>query len=123
MIAEFNIYQAESKGKEPDVNYLSSLSYQALPVLLKYQLTKHPDTFNNPEITYYNNGSYSQQRIFNKLVDFSINENSYGWQSYNMARCQTYDEIVPLLDKYSHLLQIHPISNLKIYSKYRNLNF
>jgi hypothetical protein len=76
MIAEFNIYQAESKGKEPDVNYLSSLSYQALPVLLKYQLTKHPDTFNNPEITYYNNGSYSQQRIFNKLVDFSINENS-----------------------------------------------
>lgn len=123
MIAEFNIYQAESKGKEPDVNYLSSLSYQALPVLLKYQLTKQPNTFTNPAITYYNNGTYSQQKLFNKLVDFSINENSYGWQSYNVARCKTYDEIVPLLDKNSHLLQIHPISNLKIYAKYRNLNF
>lgn len=123
MIAEFNIYQAESKGKEPDINYLSSLSYQALPVLLKYQLTKQPDTFSNPAITYYNNGTFSQQKLFNKLVDFSINENSYSWQSYNVARCKTYDEIVPLLDKYSHLLQIHPISNLKIYAKYRNLNF
>lgn len=123
MIAEFNIYQAETKGKEPDVNYLSSLSYQALPALLKYQLTKHPDTFTNAEVTYYNNGTYSQRILFNNLIKFSNNEQNYTWQSYNLTRCETYDEIVQLLDKHSNLLQIHPISNLKIYAKYRNLNF
>jgi len=123
MIAEFNIYQAQSKGREPDVMYLSSLSYQALPTLLKYQFNKHPETFNNPQITYYGNGIYSSQLIYNKLYNLANKEGNYTWQSYNLARCNGYDEIIPLLEKHTNLLQQYPISFYKIYSKYRNLNF
>jgi hypothetical protein len=123
MIAEFNIYQAESKGKEPHVNYLSSLSYQALPVLLKYEFEKHPEMFNYPTGTYFYDANYSEKIIYNKLRNLVNNEGNYTWQSYNLARCKGYDEITLLLTKHTNLLQAYPFSFFKIYSNYRNLNF
>jgi uncharacterized protein (UPF0333 family) len=123
MIAEFNIYQAQTKGKEPDLIYLASLSYQAFPSLLKYQFDKNPESFTSPQINYYNNGNYAQHMLYNKLVKFAQDENNFDWQTYNLSRCKAYDEMVYLLNKHTLFLQEYPISNLKIYSTYRNLNF
>lgn len=123
MIAEFNIYQAQSKGKEPDINYLSSLSYQALPIMLKYQFEKHPEMFNYTVGTYFYDGNYSQKLIYNKLRNLLNKEGNYTWQSYNLARCNGYDEITFLLTKHTNLLPEYPISFFKIYSTYRNINF
>lgn len=107
MIAEFNIYQAQSKGKEPDGAYLWSLSYQAYSALVNYEISKYGKDYMN----YY----YPKQ----KLISLANNEGKYTWQSYNMARCNGYDEIA----KHTNLLHEYPISLFKIYSTYRNLNF
>jgi hypothetical protein len=111
MIAGFNIYQAQSKGKEPDVAYLWSLSYQAYPALINYEISKYGKDYMN----YY----YPKQ----KLISLANKEDKYTWQSYNLARCNGYDEITPLLEKHTNLLHEYPISLFKIYSTHRNLNF
>jgi hypothetical protein len=107
MITEFNIYQAQSKGKEPDVAYLWSLSYQAYPALINYEISKYGKDYMN----YY----YPKQ----KLIYLANKEENYTWQSYNMARCNGYDEIA----KHTNLLHEYPISLFKIYYTHRNLNF
>ncbi|MEI7979253.1 MAG: DUF4173 domain-containing protein [Bacteroidota bacterium] len=107
MITEFNIYQAQSKGKEPDVAYLWSLSYQAYPALINYEISKYGKDYMN----YY----YPKQ----KLIYLANKEDKYTWQSYNLARCNGYDEIA----KHPQLLDSYPQSLFKIYSTHRNLNF
>ena len=107
MITEFNIYQAQSKGKEPDVAYFWSLSYQAYPALINYEISKYGKDYMN----YY----YPKQ----KLISLANKEDKYTWQSHNMARCNGYDEIA----KHTNLLHEYPISLFKIYSTHRNLNF
>lgn len=124
-IAEFNITQAENKQKAPDLDYLYSLSYQALPSILNYEFSPkrqgNLEEFGKKFYKYRNNVNKPTQLLLN-LNYLLQNEAGYTWQSYNIERCKGYDELEKCLAKVPFLQHSPLNTQIKILSTYRNLN-
>jgi hypothetical protein len=118
IIAEKNIEQAISKNRLPDMTYLYNLSYQAYPCLVAFQMDYHLVKKQN----YYTLDTVNSSHLMiEKLILFNEQNKEYGWQSYNLARCNAYDNIAKSLGQKSNLLQIPAIGVIKSYSENRNL--
>ncbi len=101
LITRFNI----EKSKQVDVNYLVSLSYKNLPILLSHKfnetdlISKDIERFDYR--TYpYNNYMYSSYNYYNnlhrKLYEFLENYNELDWQSFNYSKWQVVKQIMDL---------------------------
>jgi len=125
-IAEFNITQAIYKYKKPDLDYLYSLSYQALPTILNYEFKKE----NQGNLEEFGRKFYINQIIgvrpcrmllnINGIIHF---EENYTWQSYNLARCKGYDELEKCIAKVPFLQHSTLSNQVKLLATYRNLNW
>lgn len=125
-IAEFNIAQAAYKHKKPDLDYLYSLSYQALPTILNYEFKRENqgnlEEFGRKFYTTNYNGTKPSKLLLNlnSILQF---EEHYTWQSYNLQRCNGYDELDKCLAKVPFLQHSTLSNQLKLLATYRNLNW
>ncbi len=125
-IAEFNIAQAEHKHNAPDLDYLYSLSYQALPTILNYEFdTKRQGNLAEFGKKFYietHNGIKPSKLLLNLNYILQVEEH-YTWQSYNRERCEGYDQLDKNLDKVPFLHHSTLSNQIKLLSTYRNLNW
>ncbi|MFZ4796524.1 MAG: DUF4173 domain-containing protein [Bacteroidia bacterium] len=125
-IAEFNIEQATFQHKKPDLDYLYSLSYQALPTILNYEFSKE-NQGNLEEFgkKFYENRNdvIKPSKLLLNLNSILLNEDHYTWQSYNFQRCNGYDELDKCLAKVPFLQNSTLSNQVKILATNRNLNW
>lgn len=120
-IASYNIKQAVAKNRIPDLDYLYSLSYQAYPLVFKYdydRMAKTKSLINSKDKTGIKmipgEGMIKLSRLLRE-------EDKYTWQSYNIARCNMYDELSILFKPDYKNESFKDFLRLQTYAACRNL--
>lgn len=131
MLTNFNIRQAEQKNRPLDVLYLTYLSEQNIPQLLRLNDTIKTgtidETSNDRSMIYENNaGSYKPQLHY-KLYNFLDEMQKHEWQSYCVQKTSIYNEIESMSNditeinlQHNYKESLHPLASLK---HIKTLNF
>jgi Leucine-rich repeat (LRR) protein len=133
LITKFNI----EKSKQVDVNYLVSLSYKNLPVLLSHKFNEEELTIKGKEdFDYrnypYNNYVFSSYSYYNnlhrKMFEFLARYDTADWQSYCLNKSMVVKEILDLekagkIDSLVlHTCNIKTLAPIKDFSNLKELN-